>query len=43
MLREAYLDKEQTIYDYGTAPIDGENVIDVTKTGMSYYNDFLNP
>ena len=43
MLREAYLDKEQTIYDYGTAPIDGENIIDVTKTGMSYYNDFLNP
>ena len=43
MLKEAYLDKEQTIYDYGTAPIDGENIIDVTKTGMSYYNDFLNP
>ena len=43
MLYEEYLDNEKTIWNYGTAPITGEDVVDVTKTGTSYYNDFLNP
>ena len=43
MLYEDYLDNEKTIWNYGTAPIDGGNVIDITKTGTSYYNEFLKP
>lgn len=43
MLYEEYLDNEKTIWNYGTAPITGEDVVDVTKTGTSYYNEFLSP
>ncbi len=43
MLYEDYLDNEKTIWNYGTTPITGEDVVDVTKTGIPYYNDFLNP
>lgn len=32
---------EKEFYDYKTAPVVGDNVIDLHKTGMSYYDDFL--
>lgn len=38
-----YLDTNKQFYDYGTATIDGNNVIDTTTTGVPYYNDFLRP
>ena len=40
---EGYLDSEKNYYDYGTAPVSGNDVVDTTKTGVSYYQDFLNP
>lgn len=30
-------------YDYKTAPVNGSDVVDATKTGMSFYDDFLDP
>ena len=36
-----YLDKEEQFYDYGTTEVSGNNVIDITKTGTSFYDDFL--
>lgn len=42
-LKEAYLDAEQEYYDYGTAKTNGKDVIDLHKTGVSYYDDFLSP
>ena len=36
-----YLDKEEKFYDYKTSMIDGNNIFDTTKTGMSYYNEFI--
>ena len=32
---------ENDFYDYGTAGIQGSDVVDLHKTGMSYYDDFL--
>lgn len=32
---------EQDFYDYGTAPVNGSDVVDLHKTGMSFYDDFL--
>ena len=37
----SYLDKEQKFYDYGTKLFDGRNPFDITKTGMSFYNQLL--
>ena len=36
-----YLDKEEKFYDYGTGRVSGKDVIDITKTGTSFYDDFL--
>ena len=36
-----YLDKEEKFYDYKTSMIDGNNIFDTTKTGMSYSNEFI--
>lgn len=41
MLYEAYLDDENQVWDYKTAPIDGDNVIDTTKTGTGFGDNFL--
>ena len=32
---------EEDFYDYKTAPVKGTDVVDATKTGMSFYDDFL--
>ena len=34
--------REQDFYDYKTAPVVGKDVVDLHRTGMSYYDDFLN-
>ena len=36
-----YLDKEENFYDYGTKAFDGVNPFDTSKTGISFYNQFL--
>ena len=36
-----YLDKEEKFYDYGTGQVSGKDVIDITKTGTAFYDDFL--
>ena len=33
--------QEQEFYDYKTAPVVGKDVIDLHRTGISYYDDFL--
>ena len=33
---------EQKFYDYKTAPVTGTQVVDLHRTGMSFYDDFLN-
>lgn len=40
---EGYLDSEENYYDYGTASVSGNDVVDTTKTGVPYYQDFLSP
>lgn len=40
---EGYLDSEEKFYDYGTDAILGNDIVDRKRTGVSYYNDFLNP
>ena len=42
-MQEGYLDSEGKFYDYGTELISGNNVIDTKHTGMSFYDDFLDP
>lgn len=42
-LIEDYLDKDNQFFDYGTSDIKGNDIFDITKTGMSYYDNFLNP
>ena len=32
---------EQEFYDYKTAPVVGNQVVDLHRTGMSFYDDFL--
>lgn len=32
---------EQSFYDYKTAPVTGNKVVDLHRTGMSFYDDFL--
>ena len=38
---EGYLDAEEKFYDYRTAEIDGQNIFDPTRTGISFYDQFL--
>lgn len=33
--------EEKEFFDFKTAPVQGTNVIDLHRTGMSYYDDFL--
>lgn len=41
-LHEKYLDDSETIWDYHTAAVSGKDVVDSNKTGMSFYDQFLN-
>ena len=41
MIRENYLDKEKNFSDSRTKEFDGVHPFDVTKTGVSFYNQFL--
>ena len=43
ILGEAFLDKEEKFYDYKTGNIEGTNIFDTHRTGMSFYDDFFNP
>ena len=36
-----YLDKEEKFYDYRTKEFNGSDPFDVTKTGVSFYNQFF--
>ena len=38
---EKYLDSEEQYYDYGTSAVTGTEIVDVHKTGMSFYDEFL--
>lgn len=38
---EAYLDDEEQFWDYNTGEVSGNDLFDTSKTGMSYYDDFL--
>lgn len=40
-LFEAFLDAEGRYYDYGTSFIEGDNVVDTNKTGMTFYDQFF--
>lgn len=42
ILGEAYLDDEKKFYDYRTGTITGNDVFDVHRTGMSFYDQFCN-
>lgn len=42
-MQEGYLDSNQEYWDYGTSPITGNNIVDTRKTGISFYDQFLNP
>lgn len=33
--------REDEFFDYRTAPVNGKDVVDLHKTGMSFYDDFL--
>lgn len=39
---EGYLDPEEKFYDYKTSSISGSEIFDTTKTGVSFYDQFLN-
>ena len=44
-LKEAYLDDTERLYDYGTEKVNNYNVdnfFDTSRTGFSYYDNFLN-
>lgn len=41
-LHEKYLDDSETIWDYHTAAVSDKDVVDSNKTGMSFYDQFLN-
>lgn len=41
-LNESLLNEDEQFYDYGTAQVSNDQIFDTTKTGMSYYNNFLN-
>lgn len=38
---EDYLDDEEQFWDYHTGEVDGDDIFDITTTGMGSYNDFL--
>lgn len=40
---EGYLDAEEKFYDYRTAEVSGDRIFDERTTGVSFYNQFLNP
>lgn len=40
---EGYLDAEEKFYDYKTSSVDGSNIFDEHRTGISFYDQFLNP
>lgn len=40
-LLEKYLDSEKEFFDYETSNVSTDNIVDVTKTGTGYYDDFL--
>lgn len=39
---EDYLDDEEKFYDYKTQTVNSSDIFDTSKTGMSYYDNFLN-
>lgn len=39
---EGYLDAEEKFYDYRTSQVDGEHIFDEHRTGISFYDQFLN-
>ncbi len=39
---EGYLDPEEKFYDYRTSNVDGNNIFDERRTGISFYDQFLN-
>lgn len=39
---ENYSEDEEEFFDYGTSAVDGKDIFDLTKTGYSYYDNFLN-
>lgn len=43
ILGEAYLDDNQEFYDYKTGSIEGTEIFDTHRTGMSFYDDFFRP
>ena len=40
-LIEAYLDDKNQFWDYNTSDVHGSDIFDTTKTGMSFYDDFI--
>lgn len=36
-------ESSEEFFDYGTAEVDGSDVVDTHTTGVSFYDDFLNP
>lgn len=38
---EKYLDDDKQFYDYGTSQVQGTSIFDETKTGTSFYDEFL--
>ena len=41
--KKGYLDDEGKFFDFRTREVEGNNFIDDHKTGVPYYDDFLNP
>lgn len=41
-LIEDYLDSDNQFFDYKTQDVNGKDIFDLSKTGMSYYDNFLN-
>lgn len=40
-LIEAYLDDDEKFWDYNTSEVNGSDIFDTRKTGMSFYDDFI--
>ena len=38
---EIYLKEDEDFYDYGTANVNGSDIFDVNKVGMSFYDQFI--
>ena len=41
-LNENLINEDEQFYDYGTAQVSNDQIFDTTKTGMSFYDNFLN-